>query len=142
MLDIIDWALIGSQAVGFVIDGIQGKIIHDHTKSIKELEGSSGTAAAAYNIAKDAEASAAKANQHADWLHAELDKKNVLPEKPKSEGEIMTDFFKNMTAYMKATTPEQPPKAESTGMSEEMLKKIINDAAIAAVAQGLKQGGK
>ena len=131
MLDILDWVLIGGTAANTVANVVEGVTLSKHGKQLKELEGSAGTAAAAYNAAKDAEMNAAKANQHCDWLHAELDKQKILPEKPKSEGEIMSEFMKNFTQYIKASTPEVPKQPDPQS-------KLIADAVAVGVAEAMK----
>lgn len=139
MLDVLDWVLIGGTAANTVANVVEGVTLSKHGKQIKELEGVAGTAAAAYNAAKEAEMNAAKANQHCDWLHTELDKQKILPEKPKSDSEITADFMKSLTTYMKAATPE-PPKAES-GITDKQTK-VITDAVVAAIASGFNNLGK
>ena len=139
MFDILDWVLIGSSAANTVANVVEGVVINKHSKQFKELEGSANTAAAAYNAAKEAEMTAAKANQHCDWLHAELDKQKILPEKPKSDSEITAEFMKSLTTYMKAATPEQPKAAESI---TDKQTKVITDAVVAAIASGFNNLGK
>ena len=131
MLDILDWVLIGGTAANTVANVVEGVTLSKHGKQLKELEGSAGTAAAAYNAAKEAEMNATKANQHCDWLHAELDKQKILPEKPKSEGEIMSDFMKNFTQYIKASTPDVPKQPDPQS-------KLIADAVAVGVAEAMK----
>lgn len=131
MFDVLDWVLIGGTAANTVANVVEGVVISKHGKQFKELEGASNTAAAAYNAAKEAEMNATKANQHCDWLHAELDKQKILPEKPKSDGEIMSDFMKNFTQYIKASTPEVPKQPDPQS-------KLIADAVAVGVAEAMK----
>ena len=136
MFDPLTIGMISAYAVGFGIDAIQGKILHDHTKALEQIKGSENVAASAYNKAEeaaksalDAATAAATANQHAAWLHAELDKKKVLPEMPKSDAEIKNDYMQAMAGFMKAF-------AESKSSTEKTVK--LDPATVTAIVAAVQ----
>jgi hypothetical protein len=101
MIDVYEAVALAAGGINSVANFVQGAILHKQTKEIAELKGSATTAASAYNAAEEAKLSAARANQHADWLHGELDKKALLPERPKTHEELSEEFFKNINEVFK-----------------------------------------
>lgn len=137
MLDLFTGISLGVGAVnsvGLVIDSV---VLKKHGDRIKSLEGSEGTAAAAYNTAKEAQISAARANNQCEWLYGELNKQKLLPEKPKSNDELLGELLKSLVANQ---TTNQTSSQNNTTVDT----KVIADAVVAAVAEAFKnqQQGK
>lgn len=122
-------------SVGFVIDSV---VLKNHGDRIKSLEGSEGTAAAAYNAAKEAQIAATRANSQCEWLYGELNKQKLLPEKPKSNDELLGELLKslvnNQTQTNQAAAPQNNTAVDQT--------KLIADVVAAAVNEAFKKQGK
>lgn len=138
MIDLFTGISLGLGAVnsvGFVIDSV---VLKNHGDRIKSLEGSEGTAAAAYNAAKEAQIAATRANSQCEWLYGELNKQKLLPEKPKSNDELLGELLKslvnNQTQTNQAAAPQNNTAVDQT--------KLIADAVAAAVAEAFKKQGK
>lgn len=139
MIDLFTGISLGVGAVnsvGLVIDSV---VLKNHGDRIKSLEGSEGTAAAAYNAAKEAQIAATRANSQCEWLYGELNKQKLLPEKPKSNDELLGELLKslvnNQTQTNQAAAPQNNTAVDQT--------KLIADAVAAAVAEAFKkQQGK
>lgn len=138
MIDLFTGISLGLGAVnsvGFVIDSV---VLKNHGDRIKSLEGSEGTAAAAYNAAKEAQIAATRANSQCEWLYGELNKQKLLPEKPKSNDELLGELLKslvnNQTQTNQAAAPQNNPAVDQT--------KLIADVVAAAVNEAFKKQGK
>lgn len=138
MLDLFTGISLGVGAVnsvGLVIDSV---VLKKHGDRIKSLEGSEGTAAAAYNTAKEAQISATRANSQCEWLYGELNKQKLLPEKPKSNDELLGELLKSLVANQTQTT--QTTSQNSTATVDQT--KLIADVVAAAVNEAFKKQGK
>lgn len=138
MIDIFTGISLGVGAVnsvGLVIDSV---VLKKHGDRIKSLEGSEGTAAAAYNTAKEAQLSATRANSQCEWLYGELNKQKLLPEKPKSNDELLGELLKSLVANQTQTT--QTTAQNSTANVDQT--KLIADVVAAAVNEAFKKQGK
>lgn len=140
----LDYLLYGT--AGLTVVNTAGEIAlavsqHKTKKRVAELEESKNFASSAYATAKDAEATAIKASQHADWIHAELDKSKLLPEKPKSPAEISAEYMKAMTSMMEGIANSYKPadNKPSGGISDTQMKQFT-DAITAAIAGAVNQG--
>lgn len=141
MLDPLTIGMLGADALNLGLNGYNVYKNHSNAKAIEALKGSETIAAAALNEAKEAgnkamaaTTSAAAANQHAAWLHTELDKKGYLPEKPKTDQEIQTEYMKAMTGFMQAVTANNqqntPAQANQVSLDQATITALVN--AIAA----------
>ena len=138
MIDLFTGISLGVGAVnsvGLVIDSV---VLKKHGDRIKSLEGSEGTAAAAYNTAKEAQMSATRANSQCEWLYGELNKQKLLPEKPKSNDELLGELLKSLVANQTQTT--QTTAQNSTANVDQT--KLIADVVAAAVNEAFKKQGK
>lgn len=138
MLDLFTGISLGVGAVnsvGLVIDSV---VLKKHGDRIKSLEGSEGTAAAAYNTAKEAQISATRANSQCEWLYGELNKQKLLPEKPKSNDELLGELLKSLVANQTQIT--QTTSQNSTATVDQT--KLIADVVAAAVNEAFKKQGK
>ena len=138
MIDLFTGISLGVGAVnsvGLVIDSV---VLKKHGDRIKSLEGSEGTAAAAYNAAKEAQIAATRANSQCEWLYGELNKQKLLPEKPKSNDELLGELLKslvnNQTQTNQAAAPQNNTAVDQT--------KLIADVVAAAVNEAFKKQGK
>lgn len=138
MIDLFTGISLGLGAVnsvGFVIDSV---VLKNHGDRIKSLEGNEGTAAAAYNAAKEAQIAATRANSQCEWLYGELNKQKLLPEKPKSNDELLGELLKslvnNQTQTNQAAAPQNNTAVDQT--------KLIADVVAAAVNEAFKKQGK
>lgn len=139
MIDLFTGISLGVGAVnsvGLVIDSV---VLKKHGDRIKSLEGSEGTAAAAYNTAKEAQIAATRANSQCEWLYGELNKQKLLPEKPKSNEELLGELLKSLVANQ-TQTPQNNTQQNTAAVDQT---KLIADAVAAAVAEAFKkQQGK
>lgn len=140
MLDLFTGISLGVGAVnsvGLVIDSV---VLKKHGDRIKSLEGNEGTAAAAYNTAKEAQIAATRANNQCEWLYGELNKQKLLPEKPKSNDELLGELLKTLVANQ--TQTNQSASQNNTGGVD--VTKLITDTVNAAVKEAFKnqQPGK
>lgn len=140
MLDLFTGISLGVGAVnsvGLVIDSV---VLKKHGDRIKSLEGNEGTAAAAYNTAKEAQIAATRANNQCEWLYGELNKQKLLPEKPKSNDELLGELLKTLVANQTQTTQTTLPQNNTAGVD---VTKLITDTVNAAVKEAFKnQQGK
>lgn len=138
MIDLFTGISLGVGAVnsvGLVIDSV---VLKKHGDRIKSLEGSEGTAAAAFNTAKEAQLAATRANSQCEWLYGELNKQKLLPEKPKSNDELLGELLKSLVANQTQTNQASAP--QNTAAVDQT--KLISDAVAAAVAEAFKKQGK
>lgn len=139
MLDLFTGISLGVGAVnsvGLVIDSV---VLKKHGDRIKSLEGNEGTAAAAYNTAKEAQIAATRANNQCEWLYGELNKQKLLPEKPKSNDELLGELLKTLVANQ--TQTNQSASQNNTGGVD--VTKLITDTVNTAVKEAFKnQQGK
>lgn len=138
MIDLFTGISLGVGAVnsvGLVIDSV---VLKKHGDRIKSLEGNEGTAAAAYNTAKEAQIAATRANSQCEWLYAELNKQKLLPEKPKSNDELLGELLKSLVANQTQSNQTSAPQ-NNTAVDQN---KLIADAVAAAVAEAFKKQGK
>lgn len=139
MIDLFTGISLGVGAVnsvGLVIDSV---VLKKHGDRIKSLEGSEGTAAAAYNTAKEAQIAAARANSQCEWLYGELNKQQLLPERPKSNDELLGELLKSLVNNQTQTNQAAAP--QNTAAVDQS--KLISDVVAAAVAEAFKkQQGK
>lgn len=140
MIDLFTGISLGLGAVnsvGFVIDSV---VLKKHGDRIKSLEGSEGTAAAAYNAAKEAQIAATRANSQCEWLYGELNKQKLLPEKPKSNDELLGELLKSLVANQTQTNQTASAPQNNTAVDQT---KLIADVVAAAVNEAFKkQQGK
>ena len=137
MIDLFTGISLGVGAVnsvGLVIDSV---VLKKHGDRIKSLEGSEGTAAAAYNTAKEAQIAATRANNQCEWLYGELNKQKLLPEKPKSNDELLGELLKSLVANQ--TQTQTAPQNNTANVDQT---KLISDVVAAAVAEAFKKQGK
>lgn len=137
MIDLFTGISLGVGAVnsvGLVIDSV---VLKKHGDRIKSLEGSEGTAAAAYNTAKEAQIAATRANSQCEWLYGELNKQKLLPEKPKSNDELLGELLKSLVANQ--TQTQTAPQNNTANVDQT---KLISDVVAAAVAEAFKKQGK
>lgn len=121
-------------SVGLIINSV---VLKKQGDRIKSLEGSEGTAAAAYNTAKEAQIAATRANSQCEWLYGELNKQKLLPEKPKSNDELLGDLLKSLVANQ--TQTQTAPQNNTANVDQT---KLISDVVAAAVAEAFKKQGK
>ena len=134
MIDLFTGISLGVGAVNSVGLVINSVVLKKHGDRIKSLEGIEGTAAAAYNTAKEAQMSATRANSQCEWLYGELNKQKLLPEKPKSNDELLGELLKSLVANQ-TQTPQNTAAVDQT--------KLIADVVVAAVNEAFKkQQGK
>lgn len=137
MIDLFTGISLGVGAVnsvGLVIDSV---VLKKHGDRIKSLEGSEGTAAAAFNTAKEAQMAATRANNQCEWLYGELNKQKLLPEKPKSNDELLGELLKSLVANQ--TQTQTAPQNNTANVDQT---KLISDVVAAAVAEAFKKQGK
>jgi hypothetical protein len=107
-------------------------VLKKHGDRIKSLEGSEGTAAAAYNTAKEAQIAATRANSQCEWLYGELNKQKLLPEKPKSNDELLGDLLKSLVANQTQTNqqaaPQNNPANDQTKLIADVVAAAVNEA--------------
>lgn len=140
MIDLFTGISLGVGAVnsvGLVIDSV---VLKKHGDRIKSLEGSEGTAAAAFNTAKEAQIAASRANSQCEWLYGELNKQKLLPEKPKSNDELLGDLLKSLVANQTQTNQAAPAPQNNPATVDQT--KLISDVVAAAVAEAFKKQGK
>ena len=132
MIDLFTGISLGLGAVnsvGFVIDSV---VLKNHGDRIKSLEGSEGTAAAAYNAAKEAQIAATRANSQCEWLYGELNKQKLLPEKPKSNDELLGELLKslvnNQTQTNQAAAPQNNTAVDQTKLIADVVAAAVNEA--------------
>lgn len=133
MIDVMMGVSLGLGAVNSVANVVEGVMIGKTRKQVAEIKGSTDTAASAYATAKDAEALAAKANQHADWLHAELDKQRLLPEQPKTNTELFKEYMKSMVEAMTSLKDVAPPQNNNQTVDTKALTEAVTAAVVAAM---------
>ena len=139
MIDLFTGISLGVGAVnsvGLVIDSV---VLKKHGDRIKSLEGSVGTAAAAFNTAKEAQMAATRANTQCEWLYGELNKQKLLPEKPKSNDELLGDLLKSLVANQTQTNQQTAPQNNPVNVDQT---KLISNVVAAAVAEAFKKQGK
>lgn len=139
MIDLFTGISLGLGAVnsvGFVIDSV---VLKNHGDRIKSLEGSEGTAAAAYNTAKEAQIAASRANSQCEWLYGELNKQKLLPEKPKSNDELLGELLKSLVNNQTQTNQAAAPQNNTATVDQT---KLIADVVAAAVNEAFKKQGK
>lgn len=132
MIDLFTGISLGLGAVnsvGLVIDSV---VLKNHGDRIKSLEGSEGTAAAAYNAAKEAQIAATRANSQCEWLYGELNKQQLLPEKPKSNDELLGELLKslvnNQTQTNQAAAPQNNTAVDQTKLIADVVAAAVNEA--------------
>ena len=132
MIDLFTGISLGVGAVnsvGLVIDSV---VLKNHGDRIKSLEGSEGTAAAAYNAAKEAQIAATRANSQCEWLYGELNKQKLLPEKPKSNDELLGELLKslvnNQTQTNQAAAPQNNTAVDQTKLIADVVAAAVNEA--------------
>lgn len=136
MIDLFTGISLGVGAVnsvGLVIDSV---VLKKHGDRIKSLEGSEGTAAAAFNTAKEAQLAATRANSQCEWLYGELNKQKLLPEKPKSNDELLGELLKSLVANQTQTNQTTSTPQNSTAAVDQ---KLIADVVAAAVNEAFKK---
>jgi len=136
MIDLFTGISLGVGAVnsvGLVIDSV---VLKKHGDRIKSLE---GTAAAAFNTAKEAQMAATRANTQCEWLYGELNKQKLLPEKPKSNDELLGDLLKSLVANQTQTNQQTAPQNNPVNVDQT---KLISNVVAAAVAEAFKKQGK
>jgi len=140
MIDLFTGISLGVGAVnsvGLVIDSV---VLKKHGDRIKSLEGSEGTAAAAFNTAKEAQMAATRANTQCEWLYGELNKQKLLPEKPKSNDELLGDLLKCLVANQTQTNQQTAPQNNPANVDPLRL---LSDVVVAAVTEAYeRQQGK
>jgi len=114
-------------------------VLKKHGDRIKSLEGIEGTAAAAFNTAKEAQMAATRANTQCEWLYGELNKQKLLPEKPKSNDELLGDLLKSLVANQTQTNQQTAPQNNPVNVDQT---KLISNVVAAAVAEAFKKQGK
>lgn len=137
MIDLFTGISLGVGVVDSVALVIDSVVLKKHGDRIKSLEGSEGTAAAAYNTAKEAQIAATRANSQCEWLYGELNKQKLLPEKPKSNDELLGELLKSLVANQTQTNQAAAPQNTTVDQT-----KLISDAVAAAVAEAFKKQGK